>query len=303
MTENSLPEPLTTMPNPIAKSVEMASKKSNPLANYFRQPKLYIKLPSKGEFYPAGSLDKSEIDEYAVYAMTAKDELMFKTPDALMNGSATVEVIKSCVPSITNPWQMPSIDMDAILIAIRIATYGEEMDITTDCPECGAFNDYGIDLSHYLARTTAFEYQSEITVGPLTVHLRPYSYKEITKTAVRTLEQQKIINIVTSENLTEEEKVEKFGQSFIKLTELTVDVITGCISRIDTPEGSVDDPVVIKEFIANTSADIFNTISDHVIKLKDDIALKTSQVACAECQHKFEIEITLDQTNFFAKGS
>jgi hypothetical protein len=303
MSENSVPQPLTAMPNPITKSVETATKKANPLANYFRQPKLYIKLPSKGEFYPAGSLDISEIGEYAVYAMTAKDELMFKTPDALMNGSATIEVIKSCVPSILNPWQMPSIDMDAVLIAIRIATYGDEMDISTDCPQCGSFNDYGIDLTHYLDHAMTFQYQSELTVGPLIVHLRPYSYKEITKTAVRTLEQQKIINIVTSEDLSEEDKVEKFGQSFIKLTELTVDVITGCISRIDTPEGSVDDPIIIKEFIANTSADIFNTISDHVIKLKDDIALKTSEVACAECEHKFKIELTLDQTNFFAKGS
>jgi hypothetical protein len=63
--------------------------------------------------------------------MTAKDELMLKTPDALMNGQATVEVIKSCVPSIKNPWHMPSIDIDTILIAIRIATYGENMEFSS----------------------------------------------------------------------------------------------------------------------------------------------------------------------------
>ena len=72
---------------------EIASKPHNPLANYFRQPKLYLRLPSQGKFYPEGALDHSQIDEYPVYAMTAKDELMFKTPDALMNGQATVEVI------------------------------------------------------------------------------------------------------------------------------------------------------------------------------------------------------------------
>jgi hypothetical protein len=26
----------------------------NPLANYFRQPKIYIRLPSEGQFYPQG---------------------------------------------------------------------------------------------------------------------------------------------------------------------------------------------------------------------------------------------------------
>jgi hypothetical protein len=35
--------------------------------------------------------------------MTAKDELMFKTPDALLNGQSTVEVVKSCIPAIQDP--------------------------------------------------------------------------------------------------------------------------------------------------------------------------------------------------------
>ena len=137
-----------TIPQPIMKPM------NNPLSNYFRQPKLYIKLPSHGEFYAEGSLDRSDIDEYAVYAMTAKDELMFKTPDALMNGQATVEVIKSCVPAIKNPWQMPSIDLDAVLIAIRLATYGENLDVSSSCPSCGHLNDYILNLLQYLDTVT-----------------------------------------------------------------------------------------------------------------------------------------------------
>ena len=111
--------PDQTIPQPV--------KKANPLANYFRQPKMYMRLPSHGQFYPEGALDKSEIDEYPVYAMTAKDELMFKTPDALMNGQAVVDVVQNCIPNIKDAWQVPSIDMDIILIAIRIATYGEKL--------------------------------------------------------------------------------------------------------------------------------------------------------------------------------
>ena len=82
-----------------------SQQKKNPLASFYRQPKIYVKLPSKGEFYPPGSLDVSANGEYPVYAMTAKDELLFKTPDALLSGQSTVELIKSCIPAITNPWQ------------------------------------------------------------------------------------------------------------------------------------------------------------------------------------------------------
>lgn len=282
---------------------ENKTQTTNPLLNYFRQPKIYIKLPSKGKYYPPNTLDLSENGEYAVYAMTAKDELMFKTPDALMNGSATIEVIKSCIPSIKNPWQMPSIDIDAVLIGIRIATYGENMDISSECPSCGHFNEFGLDLVQYLEHAMNFNYEDTLSVGPLMVHLRPYSYKEVTKSALKTLEQQKIFQIINDDDLSDEEKIEKFGNSFVKLTEMTVDVVAGCVAQIDTPEGSVNDPVLIKEFINNSPADVFKTISGHISKLKDEIALKTQKVSCQECKHDFELEVTMDQTNFFVTGS
>jgi len=276
---------------------------NNPLANYFRQPKLYIKLPSHGKYYPEGSLDRSEIDEYAVYAMTAKDELMFKTPDALMNGQATVEVIRSCVPAIKNPWQMPSIDLDAVLVAIRTASYGDSMDITANCPSCNHFNEYALNLVNYLDHLTKFEYQSSVTIGPLKVNIRPYSYKELNKTSLKTLEQQKIFSIVNDDSMPDEEKIEKFGESFVKLTYLTVEVIAGCIESIETPEGIVDNQDLILEFIQNTSSEVFNELSKHINDMKEQMTLKAHDVECENCQHHWTVEVAMDQTNFFAKGS
>jgi C4-type Zn-finger protein len=284
-----------TIPQPV--------KKANPLANYFRQPKLYLRLPSHGKFYPEGALDTSEIDEYPVYAMTAKDELMFKTPDALMNGQATVEVIKSCVPAIKNPWQMPSLDLDAVLIAIRMATFGEQMEMHATCPSCQHFNDFTLNLVHYLDKIANTEYQTEINVPPLTIHIRPYSYKEISRTAMKGLEQQKIFNIVNSEDMPDEEKIQKFGDSFVKLTELTVDVVAGCVTKISTPDGDVDDLESIKEFIGNAPSNVFNAVNDRIMDMKEQLSLKAQDVECSECKNQWNVEVTMDQTNFFGKGS
>ena len=124
----------------------------NPLAGYYRQPKVYLRLPSGGKWYQEGTLDVSEDGQYAVYAMTAKDELMYKTPDALMNGAATTEVIKSCIPAIREPWKMPTLDVDACLVAIRIATYGENMEITTTCPACKEQQNIPINRSRIVER-------------------------------------------------------------------------------------------------------------------------------------------------------
>lgn len=277
--------------------------KSNPLFNYFRQPKIYLKLPSGGKFYPEGSLDVSTTGEYPVYAMTAKDELILKTPDALLNGQATVELVKSCIPSIKDPWKMPSIDLDAALMAIRVASYGKDMEVSANCPSCNHQNDYIFDILNYLERLQGFEFENQIDVGPLKINIRPYDYKESTKAAIKAIEQQRIFATVTDETLSDEEKLEKFGRSFVKLTELTVDVVCGCIVSIETPEGIVSDKTMIEEFINNTTSEIFNKINDHVMEMKNKIELKTQQVACGECKHQYDISITMDQSNFFAVRS
>jgi rubredoxin len=275
----------------------------NPLAGYFRQPKIYVKLPSQGQFYPPGSLDVSETGDYPVYPMTAKDELMFKTPDALMNGQATVEIIKSCVPAIINPWSMPSIDLDAVLIAIRIATYGEEMEINATCPSCNNKDKFNMDLVAYLNGLHGFEYASSIDIDPLTIHVRPYSYKEVTKMAIRAIEQEKIFDIVNDETMSDQEKLEKFGDSFVKLTGITIDIVSGCINKIDTPEGSVEDQDMINEFIQNAPKEIFEQINQHIVVIKDKLELKIQGLTCSNCGNVYSSGITIDQSNFFAVRS
>jgi hypothetical protein len=220
-----------------------------------------------------------------------------------MNGQSTVEVIKSCVPAIQNPWQMPSIDVDAVLIAIRIATYGEAMEVNANCPSCGHHNEYNLNLIHYIDGYQGFQYNSDLPVGELVVKIKPYSYKETTKIALKTLEQQKIFNIVNDEKITDEVKIEKFGESFVKLTALTVDVIADSIVEIEAPTGVVTDKQMIKEFINNAPKDVFNVISTHINSLKEQIDLKVEGAECEECHHKYDMPVSMDQTNFFAQGS
>jgi hypothetical protein len=279
------------------------AKKSNPLSQWFRQPKIFVKLPSQGNYYPTGSLDKSSTGEYPVYAMTAKDELMFKTPDALLSGQSTVEVIKSCIPAIQDPWNMPSLDIDAALIAIRVATYGENMGVEANCPHCGVENDYDIDLVHWLDRINGWQFSPEVDLAPLTIIVRPYTYRELSQTSLKTLEHQRIFNVINSEELSDEQKIEKFGNSFVKLTSLTVDIIAGCVAKIITPDGEVTDLDHIKEFISNSPKDVFDKISNHVNEMKKNIELPVQHVACSSCTKEFDMPVTMDQSNFFGVGS
>jgi hypothetical protein len=277
--------------------------KKNILSAYFRQPKIYMKLPSKGEFYAEGSIDKSVTNDYAVFAMTAKDELMLKTPDALLNGSSTVEVIKSCIPAIQDPWKMPSIDVDASLIAIRVATYGESMDVSTNCPHCQAENDYSLNLVSWLDNLATFHYEPTVQVEPLTVHIRPYTYREMTDTSLKTIEHQKIFQIINDSALSDAEKIKQFGESFTKLTGLTVDVVAKCISKIESPSGATEDQAHITEFLHNAPKEIFEKISNHIQDLKSKIDIPAQNVKCNSCEKDFIMPISMDQSNFFAVRS
>ena len=274
---------------------------------YMRQPKIYIRLPSGGQYWPPGSLEPTETGEFPVYSMTAKDELMLKVPDALMNGQAVVDVIQHCMPNVKNAWNTPSIDLDIILIAIRLATYGEMM--TTPIK----FNDtlemeYQMDL-----RILMDKLQTQITWDPivsvnedLTVFVKPLTYKQISSAAVKSFETQKIMQLVNNDKIAEDEKIKLFRESFKTLSDATMGTISDSINRIESANGSTDDSKYIKEFVDNIDKEMFNKIQVHLETLRDANAIKPMTVEVTEEMKEkgvtgdtVEVPITFDPSTFF----
>lgn len=279
----------------------------NPLTSFMRQPKIYITLPSRGEYWPEGSIEISETGDYPVYSMTAKDELMLKVPDAVMNGQAIVDVIQHCMPNIKNAWQIPSIDLDVILIAIRLATYGEKMVTPLNLGEDFEM-EYTVDLRNVLDNlVTNIVWDPVISINEeLTIFVKPVNYKKLSETAVKTFETQKIIQLANDEKLTEEQKLSAFKESFTKLTEVTLGVVEHSIARIDSSNGSTSDPRHIKEFLENSDKEVFNLIQSHLDKLKQINEIKPIRVPVTEeMQQKgfkgefVEVPLVFDPATFF----
>jgi hypothetical protein len=277
----------------------------NPLRKYFRQPKVYITLPSKGVFYPADAINIPEGNEFPVFAMTAKDELTMKTPDALLNGAATVEIIKSCVPNILNPWKMPSIDLDAVLIAIRVETYGETMEITTKVPGTGEDRAFSVDLRQLLNKLVTNEYKTEVTVNDMNLKTRPLTYREFTDASLKTFEEQRIFALVNDEKISDTEKLERFNTSFQKLTDLTVRSIAGSITSVAFGDTEVTNQVHIQEFIENADKQFYQDVLKHIETQRDTFVLEPMKVKSSEediaagAPKEYEVPITFDQSNFF----
>ena len=276
---------------------------ANPLKQFFRQPALYLKLPSDGQFWETGSLDMPPNKELAVLPMTAIDEITYRTPDALFNGSAVVSVIQSCVPSIKNAWKIPAVDLTAILIAIRIATYNSEMEINSVCPSCNAEGEYTLDLHTMLAGIQPVDFSKAVKHGDLEVFFRSVDYQTQNQLNTQQFEQQRIIQSIPDSTDTDEEKLVKLNGALKAVTNITLAAISNSIAGIRTPTAFVPEPEFIIEFLKNCDRTLFGIIRDRAVQLRENTELPPIPVTCTECNHQYTQTLTLDSTNFFEVAS
>lgn len=275
----------------------------NPLMQYFRQPSIYLTLPSRGEYWETGSLDLPQNKELPIYPMTAIDEITYRTPDALFNGQAVVSVVQSCVPNILDAWECPAPDLNAILTAIRIASYGHNLELTTVCPKCETEGDYGLDLRSVLDQMKMPDFNKPIKHGDLEITFQPMSYRHQNETNQLQFENQRLLQMIPGSDLPDDEKIKRLNDVLKQITELTIEAIKYSISSIRTPQAIVTETEFIQEFLKNCDRSLFNTIKEHVIALRESSDLKPLPVKCQNCSHEYTQPLTLDMTSFFAPAS
>ena len=275
----------------------------NPLRKYFRQPVIHLRLPSGGKFYPPGSIDLPPNGEIPILPMTAVDEVTSRTPDALFNGSAVVNVISSCVPNIKDCWTIPAVDFNALLAAVRIASYGHEMEIGSTCPACGQIHEYTIDVRQALDQLRMPDYDTPAQLGDLSVYFTPMTYRQLNEVSRVQFGDQKLMQVINSSENTEEEKMVKLGEAFKRITYLTIRSIAQSIGAIKSANLMVTDYEQIEEFLINAPKDVFNKIRDHAVKLREATDLNPVDITCDNCQNQYKQEFTLDMSNFFETAS
>ena len=191
-------------------------QQNNPLKAYFRKPGIWIKLPSTGKYYTQTIDDLNEMGEIPIYPMTAKDELLLKNADGLLNGSALFQLIASCAPSLKDPSNMPALDLDAVLVAVRRCTYGEKMGITAkhDC-EHAKETEYNINLNSLIAgiKTVGDIPPIEFDNG-IKVFIKPITVKNILDLNWVQFEQIRSIQMADQQKASNEEKVELMQKGY-----------------------------------------------------------------------------------------
>jgi hypothetical protein len=284
----------------------MANTHNNPLSAYFRSPKLYTTIPSGGKFYTDDILTVPDTGEFAIYPMTTKDELQLKNPDALLNGEAVSNLIKSCVPEIKQPKKLMSADVDALLIAIRGASGGDDVNVSATCDKCETVTDFVISVESALLTMETLERSYELPLANgLTFVALPFSYASSIKAGIASFQSSRSMQSI-SELTDDMDRLKAFNESFVKLADLNFELIVDSIYAIAYTDESgevqeVTDKASIREFLENCDKETGKQVEEFVNSINKKGVKQEAEVTCSneECNNVYTAPINFDPVNFF----
>jgi hypothetical protein len=256
-------------------------------------------LPSQGKWYPSGSLEKH--DEIEVFSMTAGDEINVKTPDALYSGVAVVKLIQNAIPSIKDAWYVPVIDLDYILAAIRLASYGENVELSAKCPHCNEASDYAIAIQHILDHMQAVEFINEVRVNDFIFKLRPLYYKEANQLTRESYTVQRLLKQYVANIADEEKQQEELTKLYERLNEMTKSVIFSSVIEVVTPDNETERHYqFIRDFLENGDMEYYNAIKEVFDQNNERFQIPKTTVSCGSCTKEYSVVPALNYTDFFS---
>lgn len=282
----------------------------NPLSAYFRGAEIHQALPTQGKFFEKGEIDLAINGEVAVLAMTAADEIILKNPDALLNGDALERLFRSCVPAIKAPRKISVPDMDVLLLAIKLASYGDALEISVTCPKCKTESSFDISIRGILSSIEMVKEEDTVAriKDDVIVYLRPYDFESKTKLDLAAFEESKLLQHLLGMEASDEEKAKLFNESFAKIAELNLDLLSHCIRHVQIPDPNkpgqtlqVNNEEHIREFVRNTSKNLIKKITTKLGLLSKSGVEREIDVKCSneECNHEWKSQMTFDPSHFF----
>ena len=285
----------------------MANKQQNPLSAYFRAPKLYTQIPSGGKYYTPDIVEMPDTGELPVFAMTSKDEMIMKNPDALLNGEAVVQVLQSCIPNIKNARKVLSSDVDVLLIAIQGATYGDDIEVSAECPKCNESRSAVASVESALETMGTLEDLYEIREGGLAIKVRPFTYASTIKAGITNFQSTRSLQAL-ADIPDEMERLKLFNDNFKEIASLNFELIADSIQSITIVDEDIEvtDRDQIAEFLDNADNSVGKSVEEQIaiinaIGINTEMQLECESEECKEGDDNFTFtsKVNFDPVNFF----
>lgn len=257
---------------------------NNPLLSRLRLPGETFRLPSQGLFYDNTVLTDDVINgEVRVFPMTAYDEIIFKTPDMLLSGSAVDEVFRRCIPQVLNPRALLSKDVDYLITALRVITYGPDITLT---------------YTHNCADAKPHEYKTSLHT--ILTSAKAIDPTTITTTYTVNMENGQVVKLKPTTFSTVLELNQNLDQntdnSLISVQNTILKVLIDMIESVD----DISDKSLITEWVNALPAGWVRFLSEAIDKVSDwGVEFKVT-VKCLDCGEEMEMPFSANPVSFFS---
>lgn len=297
-------------------------------------PPVEIALPTRGLFYPDGVLG-SGIDpaHISVGTLGILDEFKYRDPFLLVSGNAMGHMITHlCGKQIMAPEELCELDVEAILIAGRLASYGPMLKLTHHCalmkpkplaedeqpndpPDqipCNYQNQIQVDLHEFILRYGPIENEGRFEVllprVGQTVYLKPTPYRTTINIMRNVLANRKRMDELSEhqdEFIMNPDMFTQYEDLINLSTEMQIQTLLDCIYAVRTRSGVlVEDPKEIAAWIFELPKSDHDVIAKHIQELTEEFR-KISIVAyqCQECKGTNEFNLQMNAEILFLAGS
>ncbi len=298
-------EESTLFSAPITKKLELPAMDGNPLSQYFRLPGISVGLPTGGVFMPPGTIELNDEGQVEVLPMRGADEILLSSPDALMNNSAIYNLIKSCVPRIKAPEYVSVPDLDVLLLAIRVASTGENMEVELSCEKCREMTKFELNVPSMIGTAKTIDPVNNIRISDdLLIKVAPHNLASQTRILMRIFKQTREAQALDlNEDLTDEERATGMGNIMREMADINTFSLQEAITSIRVPLAEVTNRKHIEEFIANTDSGTLNKIKDKLDEINERSVDKTFPAQCSHCDHEWTGVVEFDPASFFGTRS
>lgn len=296
-----------------------------------------VAFPTLGQFYHDGVMAPgTDFLSIGVKPISLVTEMVLRDPIMLASGRAIPRMIRELVPQVLIPEELADIDIEVILIASRIASYGPVISIDHICgnPEkkedgelvCGKTNPMRVDLLEHIQKFAPIQdwslYRIEFPIVDTPqrkttqiVHLRRIPYKAVLSGIRNSIQIEHDIEPFKEKNLEELLLNDEALNVYERMTEVisakSVDNLLDSIISVEfvqTVDGATNTSMVylnqnpewIKEWLWKIPKEWLDQLSDRVKEIAKELADKNViDYTCPSCKFKNRVPLELDLNKLF----
>lgn len=225
--------------------------------------------------------------EITVRGMKVSEMNLLNDRAKMMNGQAAEELLSACLEKKegVDLQKMMACDRNAILFAIRRATFGDEYDYTVQCPHCQTRSTYGINLNELKPTEGNADLVAKQLADPTALH--PFELPEGKRTVYWSFsigaDLKKAIDI-------RKRKGDQLASALLQL-------------RIKKVDGLAEEGKSVKTFLEEISYGDAEAFMDYYRECEPGYDEKIQQV-CQNglCGAEFEIDLPIDIETFFKRS-